>query len=1012
MRGGVSLSVWIGGTCSELDALRQAAPRRRTGDDADATAFWRPLLELTGYDDVAIDIMAGASAGGLNAVIFAASQIYGFSIAELRRIWLDVGQLDAMVRQSDGPQPSLLLGDGFMLTQLQSNLARLIRETPAERRPAPPDRPRLDLFLTATLVEPVRRPVPSEADEPLDVARYTAGFHLLNLGAPGWLSDFTDDTERVTWRLALAGRSTSSFPAAFEAAAIFASRPRSFADEGRSLVAGERVDMRDVFTEARGTCPTDRNMPPPDENAFVVSDGGVLDNIPLGRALHAIAVAPADRRTSRFLVYVQPGAVSATTTAGVTPAEPSLDARRSTTSVLTGAVRTRVTEETIAGDLAALELHNRSVERGRRLRRLNLGQASDRAGLRDVASLGWASYRLGRAEAEAAAIRALLDDPVSLIGKDVFPLADPSVGRVRGGDDLRSPIAGWRRSDRVALDGALADALADDLPLAWADGRWTTLYGPGPLGRVTRLLLEWSRLLEARAADPEGTELAGECKGRLYRVLLVAELILERQAHFAWTVLAANRDPHLDVRGWALDAARRVQRLDLVPAALCDDLVRQLAQPGARFDDTGDADHVSRVRQHLLERLDGVCLPTALDDDGTPALTRLLVDQVLVPQAATLAGIPVDPRWQAVDHPAEPIHRVLTGSPPTPDDLAALEVLGRPEEVAGPAGRGPVEFVRLSAGGVTPVGGAFARLVPGAASTDPAVPDWMRPAVLGDPVEVPVDRKLAGNELKNFAAFLRPEWRANDWMWGRLDAVPTVVELLVTPSTIRGAVGVDGTEGVLTRIRELVVGTAETVTGDPATSWEVFRQQALWAPSEPAVRDELTAVVTGTGDTLSATRAVLAARRQWDVLAEERGGTPRSVVEQVAAWDVGLQTLTNPRQPGTMQLGRQLFGVGRSVAEWNLELTPARRVAKWITRPISRVGAFAARFLLGGWKDRALAVAAAALLVIGAVALVVTGFLSWPGRVALIAIVLGIAGIVWLSRPIRAKGASPPPSAA
>jgi membrane-bound ClpP family serine protease len=113
-----------------------------------------------------------------------------------------------------------------------------------------------------------------------------------------------------------------------------------------------------------------------------------------------------------------------------------------------------------------------------------------------------------------------------------------------------------------------------------------------------------------------------------------------------------------------------------------------------------------------------------------------------------------------------------------------------------------------------------------------------------------------------------------------------------------------------------------------------------------------------------------------------------------------------------MQLGRQLFGVGRSVAEWNLELTPARRVAKWITRPISRVGAFAARFLLGGWKDRALAVAAAALLVIGAVALVVTGFLSWPGRVALIAIVLGIAGIVWLSRPIRAKGASPPPSAA
>jgi hypothetical protein len=32
------------------------------------------------------------------------------------------------------------------------------------------------------------------------------------------------------------------------------------------------------------------------------------------------------------------------------------------------------------------------------------------------------------------------------------------------------------------------------------------------------------------------------------------------------------------------------------------------------------------------------------------------------------------------------------------------------------------------------------------------------------------DQKLAGDELGHFGAFLKRSWRANDWMWGRLDA--------------------------------------------------------------------------------------------------------------------------------------------------------------------------------------------------------------------------------------------------
>ena len=133
--------------------------------------------------------------------------------------------------------------------------------------------------------------------------------------------------------------------------------------------------MRDIFTEAYGPV----SAQPDDKDAFVVTDGGVLDNIPLGRALQAITTAPADRLTRRFLVYVQPGAPIGPEAARRNEEERAatrntpLVRRRSTTAVATGAIRTRVVSETIAGDLEMLEAHNRDIERARRLRTLTLG---------------------------------------------------------------------------------------------------------------------------------------------------------------------------------------------------------------------------------------------------------------------------------------------------------------------------------------------------------------------------------------------------------------------------------------------------------------------------------------------------------------------------------------------------------------------------------------------------------------------------------------------------------------
>ena len=48
-----------------------------------------------------------------------------------------------------------------------------------------------------------------------------------------------------------------------------------------------------------------------------------------------------------------------------------------------------------------------------------------------------------------------------------------------------------------------------------------------------------------------------------------------------------------------------------------------------------------------------------------------------------------------------------------------------------------------------------------------------------EPVWNTPDAKLTGVKLGHFAAFYRASWRANDFMWGRLDAAVRVVDLLV-----------------------------------------------------------------------------------------------------------------------------------------------------------------------------------------------------------------------------------------
>src|SRR5262249_54455981 len=87
---------------------------------------------------------------------------------------------------------------------------------------------------------------------------------------------------------------------------------------------------------------------------------------------------------------------------------------------------------------------------------------------------------------------------------------------------------------------------------------------------------------------------------------------------------------------------------------------------------------------------------------------------------------------------------------PTVGDLLAMEVVQNSDTVNSPSVPFPFEFLFMSAG-------VENSLLHGAR----------------EPKE-----KLAGIKLNHFAGFLKRSWRANDWLWGRMDGVEHVLRAL------------------------------------------------------------------------------------------------------------------------------------------------------------------------------------------------------------------------------------------
>lgn len=753
MRGGVSLAVWIGGAVAEIDLLRRAAGEARAGvapsgapAEVERARLYLRLLHEAGYDDVTVDVLAGASAGGLNAVVYGYVQALGLDVAWLEGVWRRRGGLWDLMRETGrGRVESLLHGDRVFYTAVRDELLERAAAAPP---PGPVDHAtrHLTVDLSATLLDTgavgglslggrLRR---QQAGRP-----HTAGFHFRRRAAPLG-SAFTDVpgpadaptpgqpvSDEMAWyveRLALAARSTSSFPGAFEPSAV-PTTPASDATS-RPRDALGRPSLRGVFSETR-----DDGVP------FDVVDGGVFDNIPIARALEAIQDSPASTPTARTLVYLDPSP----------PLLGALPAERTSTGtgflpVVLRALSLKQRQEDADDEVALVRAHN-EAENAARGRHDALAPWLGAAGEVDTEGL-LARYARSRAAADSARLARLLTSPGLHLMRTTVPPAD-----LRG----LTQDAAQRLADDVVR-------LYDDLPpLALA-------RDASALVAATTTLIAWARALEEAGVDPDALALLGAWKPRLYRL---RELAGEARARGEAVVAAGHLGPAATDLGELLtQAAPAAER---APRTGTAELLAALDDGPPNPDDPAPWSFYVWAEQLL----DG----SPEDPDG--AGTATLLDggwEVAADARDALVGVrppPGDGWWARSVYPALATGPLATA--PVPVVVAALAASG-----GAPGTASRVRFVRVT--GDEPTALACPQVEQDAlrahvthlvahGSSDPAVLDRQLRELARLP-RANAQTKLAGNQVANFAGFLHQGWRGHDWTWGRADAAAGLVRLL------------------------------------------------------------------------------------------------------------------------------------------------------------------------------------------------------------------------------------------
>jgi hypothetical protein len=302
---------------------------------------------------------------------------------------------------------------------------------------------------------------------------------------------------------------------------------------------------------------------------------------------------------------------------------------------------------------------------------------------------------------------------------------------------------------------------------------------------------------------------------------------------------------------------------------------------------------------------------------------------------------PRAPRVGEID--LRPVRAAFAGAP---DDVTAARILRVVDDLTtgihhGVAAALPahLQYVRIAGSNISPL-----CLPPGELAYDG--PRFHSAELTAEHGTVPAGQKLAGASLGNFSAFISERWRANDWMWGRLDAAKSIVDVTTTKGRLAShhAEVLDHIERIVTRPFALGDGAP------PGWSAELDAAAAgLWRRHRDAVADELRDERDRSeAERLCTTKRLLVLRRQWEVLAEELPGVlAASLRPQRAAGarraDAPASTMdatlaayeSSPRSFGDVWGMRwsTALGIRAAYATWSAT-RPRARLWRWLRTPL------------------------------------------------------------------------------
>ncbi|MEA3010546.1 MAG: hypothetical protein QOJ91_2238 [Sphingomonadales bacterium] len=335
--GGISLAVYMHGITKEVWRLARASRAFHAGEAADpgSEAVYGRLVEAIAREcdldvRILVDILAGASAGGINAVFLAEAIAGGRSLEPLTELWLETADVDRLIDPAMNRFSRLAKAAAVPLAwawssrrgalektvepehrdEIRGKLANFVRarwfappfsgsgftrlllgafDAMASGPEGPPLLPQyhpLDLFVTVTdfygYAEQLRLNSPPEVIE--QEHRLILSFRR---AGPGPLADAAE--------LTFAARATASFPGAFPPFQV-AELDKVLAERGADWPGrGDFLSRALPRQSALGTAET-----------AVLIDGSVLANAPFRPAIKALQNRPAHREVDRRFVYIDP----------------------------------------------------------------------------------------------------------------------------------------------------------------------------------------------------------------------------------------------------------------------------------------------------------------------------------------------------------------------------------------------------------------------------------------------------------------------------------------------------------------------------------------------------------------------------------------------------------------------------------------------------------------------------------------------------------------------------------